>query len=475
MQGEYTSCSCSVLTESCSCSERTHRSDYDGGCSCSSARHSASSSQSCSAASLCSCCSCSVYPSCYYCSDTASSFSTTDSRNRAAPYSFRKELLMEVPRLLHFYAVPLPLTTAMEHTEQSVGAVVVPPALSPPPLPYATPLAWTRANRLTVSTQTEGNAPAKIFCHTPSLQRSIGTWTTSTMTTRATSPITTFRVSAANNTEITGEQWEGQTHELLRKTTLLQEHSQRNDFLEGRHVSMELALAAAHERIGQEKERHQTTVSCLTAMMGEHRLELQRFESTCRQRLLDHEAESRSMLCALQEGWGCATRSALQTRSEHEQSLHVAQRCSQLQEDLLQQLLQDEVRHRDEVNNAEWQFRLLLWELFVFAQKCQRESFHAVTAVNLAVEEKHAAVLAKTAVEDRLRGALEREKELRRQYLHALHLPTTTIVSCSHPSNTAASAEEDVPVHARFARAHREAAEAVRAQRRFSVGQLHVF
>ncbi|ESL11424.1 hypothetical protein TRSC58_00824 [Trypanosoma rangeli SC58] len=471
----HTSCSCSMPAESCSCSERTHRSDYDSGCSCSHARYSASSSPSCSAASSCRCCSCSVYPSCYYGSDTALSCSTSGSCNRAAPDSFRKEMLMEVPRLLHFYSVPPPLTTSTEPTDCSVGAVVVPPALSPPPLPHAAPLAWTRANRLTVSTQTEGNTPAEVFCHAPLLKRSIGTWTTSTVTTRATSPMSTFRVSAANNTEVTGEQWEEQTNELLRKTTLLQEHSQRSDFLEGRHVSMELALAAAQERIRQDEARRQTTVSCLTAMIDERRLELQRFESTCRQRLLDHEAESRSMLCALQEGWGRATQSALQTRSEHEQSLHVAQRCSQLQEDLLQQLLQDEVRHRDEVNDAEGRFRLLLWELFVFAEKCQRESFHAVAAVNLAVEEKRAAALAKAAVEDRLRGVLEREKELRRQYLHALHLPTTTIVSCSHPSNAAASAEEDVPVHARFARAHREAAEAVRAQRRISVGQLHVF
>ncbi|RNF25127.1 uncharacterized protein Tco025E_02321 [Trypanosoma conorhini] len=382
---------------------------------------------------------------------------------------------MEAPRLLRFSAVPLPSAAAGGLAELRVGADAAPRALSPPPLPHSASRTGARATRSTVSTQTDDNAQAERRRYAPPPQRSIGTWAASTTTTRATSPVPTSRVHAASNTEFTGEQWEGQAHALLQKTALLQEYAERNEFLERRHVSMELALAAAQERIRQDAEMHSTVVSFLTTMMGEQRLELQRLESTWRQLLFEHEAESRSMLRALQEGWGRATRSTLQIRNEHGQLLCAAERSLQLQEALLQQSLLDEVRHRDEVNDAEWQSRLSLWQLFVFAEKSQRESSRAAAAANLALEDKRAAVLAKAAVEDQLRAALEREKEFRLQYLHVLSLPTTTIVSCSHPSNATAAVEDDVPVHARFARAHREAAEAVRAQRRCPKGQLHVF
>ncbi|EKF39118.1 hypothetical protein MOQ_000658 [Trypanosoma cruzi marinkellei] len=475
------SSSCSALTASCSCSERISWSASDGGCSCCRGVGQLSSSPSCCSCSFCSssncwCCSCSVYPSCYYSQDISPSHASSRSRDCSTFYTFQEDIPMEVPQLLRFSNVPPSSSVAAGPTERRLGSDVVPAALSPPPLPHAVSPTGTGAKRSTVATQTEESAHAETTrrAYSPQ-QRSIGTWTAPGKNTRATSPVPTVLLDAANNTEISGAQWEGQSHELLHKTTLLQEQLYRNNFLETRQISMELAFTSTQERIKQSEERHKAAISYLTAAREEHRQELERLELTCRQSLFDHEVELRSMLLTLLESWRSATLSAEQTRNGHEQFLRAARGFSQFEDNIFRQLLLDEVRHREEVKDSECQFRLALRQLRELMENCQRESSRTTAAINVAEEEKRAAIMAKAAVEEKLRDVLEREKELRLQYLHVLRLPTTTIVSCSHHSNATTSVEDDIPVHARFVRAHKEAVDAVRAQRRHTVGQLHIF
>ncbi|EKG07023.1 hypothetical protein TCSYLVIO_001847 [Trypanosoma cruzi] len=478
MRRACASSSCSALTASCSCSERTSWSASDGGCSCCRGVGQSSSSPSCCSCSSCfsRSCSCSVYPSCYYSQDTAPSHASSRSRDFTTFYTFQEDILMEVPRLLRFSNLPPLSSAAAGPRDRRVGSDAVSAPLSPPPLPHAASVIGTEADRSTVATQTEDSAHAGTIrrAYLPQ-QRSIGTWTAPVKSTRATSPIPTVLLDAANNTEMTGAQWEGQSHELLQKTTLLQEQLCRNNFLETRRISMELAFTSAEERINQGEERHKAAISYLTAARDEHRLELERLELTCRQNLFDHEEELRSMLHTLLGSWRTATLSAEQTRNGHEQFLRAARGYSQFEDNTFHQLILDEVRHREEVKDSEWQSLLALRQLRELAENCQRESSRTTAAINLAEEEKRAAIMAKKAVEEKLRDVLEREKELRLQYLHVLRLPTTTIVSCSHQSNAATSVEEDIPVHARFVRAHKEAVDAVRAQRRHTIGQIHIF
>lgn len=291
--------------------------------------------------------------------------------------------------------------------------------------------------------------------------------------TRATSPLPSARVDAASNTELTGEQWDEERRGLLQKVALLQEQAHRCEFLETRHTSTELALASAHERMEQQCRAHAAAVAHMTAAHERHRRALEHMEPIYRQCLLAQEADTRSLLSDMHASEKCALLAAEQRRREQGLFLQASAAIAQLHHRIVSELFLDEKWHRNEVQDAEHHSRSVLRRLFHVAETCRRASSCTASALNLAEEEKRAAVAAKEVAEQQLREAFVREKELRIQYLHALRLPTTTIVSQS-PQPHVSDVDDHMPVHARFVRAHKEAVEAVRAQRHCVRGYTYV-
>ncbi|KEG09868.1 hypothetical protein DQ04_04511000 [Trypanosoma grayi] len=386
-------------------------------------------------------------------------------------------MLLEAPQLLRLPAAPLTSSAAVAATTPAQAEMQQQPAAAPLPLP---PAEWTRG----MATATAATPTRHISAHADvqQLRRSIAVQTKREGETRGTSPPPpTQRVDRGINTEFTGGEWEGQQQTLCQQTRLLQEQAQRVEALTAQRTAMEDALAAVHEKLQQQQHDTQTAITLhITTCRNSSFSELGQTEEVCRRQLQAHESDARSMLSALQQSCARAVVAAQKTCDKEAQLLHGTQALHQLQECVRRHFLLDEARRRGDVREEEQRYRLVLWRLFVVAEEGKRQSLCAAAVVAQAEEAKDAALAAQHSAEQQLREALQREKELRLQYLHVLRLPTTTVVSINPKADgTAVDAvnnrDDDMPVHVRFARAHREAVDAMNAQRIHVLGRTRIF
>ncbi|ORC85301.1 uncharacterized protein TM35_000361610 [Trypanosoma theileri] len=277
--------------------------------------------------------------------------------------------------------------------------------------------------------------------------------------TRATSTSPMKCIETAINTEFTVDDW-------YKQETLCQQQSNRIERLERERVGMEITIASAQQYIHQYKQQQQhfflqQQEKIYTNIKEELIQETERRE---RALWIQEENETRSLLHTLWRTWQWTNSHIREAKREEEEILQQAHYIwKQEQTQHIWNLIKAETTHRDTLQALEQQSIDLLQETFTFAENCRRAASQTAAI----------AIASQRETENQLKEALQREKELRLQYLHVLRLPTTTIVnrhslhgrSEEEKEREEEEREREMPVHVRFARAHREALNTVSTQR----------
>nr|CCD12764.1 unnamed protein product [Trypanosoma congolense IL3000] len=278
---------------------------------------------------------------------------------------------------------------------------------------------------------------------------------------RGTSPTRPQCRDVGTATELSLDILEQQERLLEMQTTTLRGHAERHSVLELERASIEGELSVFREKAEQHRIL-QTDIfmnQFLEAVLW------------CRGTVEAQQEEQRDAISSLRFSSEGLIASRHEMTNTHKQFLlELTSYQLTMHEKNIHDLLLSEMWHRGVISDMEAQSRLNTAVFRSVISEAERSNAQVALAQAEAERERQRA----TTLQQRMEEAEKRERELRLMYMRVLTLPTTTIVTRSpesHSGNNHMSGGDDdaIPVHVRFARAHRAAAETVMAQRRCSL------